>query len=123
MKILITGGAGFIGSNIAAECIRRGFFVRILDNFSTGKEEYLDPFRVKAEVVRGDIRNDEDLKRALEGIDCVLHQAALRAVERSIEDPLSSNDVNSTGTLKLLIAAKKANVKRVVYASYSSFYG
>jgi len=123
MKFLITGGAGFIGSNIAEELLRRRHFVRIIDNFSTGKLEHLKPFADKLEIIRGDIREPKDLRRALNGIDFVLHQAALRSVPRSVDDPLSTNDVNITGTLTLLAYAREAKVKRVVYASSSSVYG
>lgn len=123
MKFLVTGGAGFIGSNIAEELVRRRHSVRILDNFVTGKMEHIKHFIDRVELVRGDIRNDRDLEKALKGIDYVLHQAALRSVPRSVDDPLSSNDVNITGTLKLLLKARDAKVKRVVYASSSSAYG
>lgn len=123
MRILVTGGAGFIGSNIVEALVRRRWAVRVLDNFSTGKVENLEPFLRSIEVVRGDIRETKDLKRALKGVDIVIHQAALRSVPRSVDDPLSTNDVNITGTLKLLMEAKAAGVKRVVYASSSSVYG
>lgn len=123
MKYLVTGGAGFIGSNIAEELVRRRHTVRILDNFSTGKMEHIKHFLDRVELVRGDIRNERDLEKALKGIDYVLHQAALRSVPRSVDDPLSSNEVNITGTLKLLLKARDAKVKRVVYASSSSAYG
>jgi len=123
MKFLVTGGAGFIGSNIAEELLKRKHRVRILDNFCTGKIEHIKPFLNKVELVRGDIQKEKDLKRALKGIDFVLHQAALRSVPRSVDDPLSTNNVNITGTLKLLYHAREAKVKRVVYASSSSAYG
>lgn len=123
MKFLVTGGAGFIGSNIVEELLKRNYFVRILDNFSTGKRERIEQFLNKVELIEGDIRNEQDLKRALDGIDFVLHQAALRSVPRSVDDPLSTNEVNITGTLKLQLAAHQAKVKRVVYASSSSVYG
>jgi len=123
MKYLVTGGAGFIGSSIAGELVKLGQYVRILDNFCTGKIENMSPFINKIDLVRGDIRETKDLKKALKGIDFVLHQAALRSVPRSVEDPLSTNDVNITGTLKLLMMARELKVKRVVYASSSSAYG
>jgi nucleoside-diphosphate-sugar epimerase len=123
MKFLITGGAGFIGSNIVEELVARKHFVRVLDNFSTGKMENLEPFRDKIEVVKGDITNPADLRGALNGIEVVLHQAALRSVPRSIDDPFSSNEVNITGTLKLLLEAREQKIRRVVYASSSSVYG
>jgi len=123
IRFLVTGGAGFIGSNIAEFLLKKGYKVRILDNFSTGKLEHIKPFINKLEVVRGDIRKDRDLSKALKNVDYVLHQAALRSVPRSVDDPLSTNEVNITGTLKLLMASKKAKVKRLVYASSSSVYG
>ncbi len=130
MKLLITGGAGFIGSNIVEELLRRKYFVRVLDNFSTGKRENLDfspslhrSIASSLEVIEGDIREKKDLRKSLKRIDVVLHQAALRSVPRSVDDPLSTNEVNITGTLNLLLEAKNAGVKRVVYASSSSVYG
>jgi UDP-glucose 4-epimerase len=123
MKFLITGGAGFIGSNIAEELVRRKQQVRILDNFTTGKVEHIEPFVNKIEVIKGDIREEKDLRKALKDVDCIFHQAALRSVPRSVDDPLSTNDVNITGTLKLLMVAREMGVKRVVYASSSSAYG
>lgn len=126
---LVTGGAGFIGSNIVQELLNRGDSVRVLDNFSTGKLENLDfvglhrPRSVYYELVKGDIRDLDSCRKACRGMDYILHQAALRAVARSIDDPSSSNDVNVAGTLNILIAAKEAGVKRVVYASSSSVYG
>ncbi|OGS19486.1 MAG: Vi polysaccharide biosynthesis protein VipB/TviC [Elusimicrobia bacterium RIFOXYA2_FULL_50_26] len=123
MKFLVTGGAGFIGSNIVEELLRKKHKVRVLDNFSTGKMEHIRPFLKGIELVRGDLRKNTDLVKALKGIDYVFHQAALRSVPRSVDDPLSTNNVNITGTLNLLINARKAGVKRVVYASSSSVYG
>lgn len=123
MKFLVTGGAGFIGSNISEELLRRGHKVRIIDNFSTGKMSHIKTFKDRIEIVRGDIRKMADLRKAVKGMDYVLHQAALRSVPRSVDDPLSTNDVNVTGTLQLLMAAREAGVKRVVYASSSSAYG
>ncbi len=120
---LVTGGAGFIGSNIVEELVRRGQKVRVLDSFITGKRENLDPFLSRIEVIKGDIRDELALKRALKGIDYVIHQAALRSVPKSVDDPFTTNDINVFGTLNLLMAAKKAGVKRVVYASSSSVYG
>ncbi|HBU69947.1 MAG TPA: LPS biosynthesis protein WbpP [Elusimicrobia bacterium] len=123
MRYLVTGGAGFIGSNIAKELLKRKHYVRIIDNLSTGKLSHLNGVLSKVDFVEGDIRKEKDLQKALKGIDFVLHQAALRSVPRSVDDPLSSNDVNITGSLKLLIAARQAGVKRLVYASSSSVYG
>jgi UDP-glucose 4-epimerase len=123
MRFLVTGGAGFIGSNIAEELVKRGYEVRILDNFTTGKMEHVKDFKNKIQIVKGDIQEKKDLKKALKDIDYVFHEAALRSVPRSVDDPLSTNDVNITGTLQLLIACRDAGVKRVVYASSSSVYG
>jgi UDP-glucose 4-epimerase len=120
---LVTGGAGFIGSNIVEELVRRGQKVRVLDNFITGKLENLLPFKNKIILVKGDIRDKKAVAKALKGVDFVIHQAALRSVAKSVEDPFETNDVNVFGTLNLLVAAKKAGVKRLVYASSSSAYG
>jgi UDP-glucose 4-epimerase len=120
---LITGGAGFIGSHIAARLLVQGERVRILDDFSTGKWSNLDGFRNDVEVIEGDLRDPAALARAVKGCDVVYQQAALRSVPRSIDDPRANNDVNVTGILNLLIAAKEAGVRRVVYASSSSVYG
>lgn len=120
---LVTGGAGFIGSNIVEELVRRGERVRVLDSFITGKRENLKPFMDKIELVEGDIRDLPALDRAMKGIDYVSHQAALRSVPKSVDDPFMTNDINVFGTLNLLMAARAAKVKRVVYASSSSAYG
>lgn len=122
-RYLVTGGAGFIGSNIVEELVRRGEKVRVLDNFSTGKRENIGPFLDKIELVEGDIRDRKSLDKALRNIDYVSHQAALRSVAKSVEDPFMTNDVNVYGTLNLLAAARDHKVKRVVYASSSSAYG
>jgi nucleoside-diphosphate-sugar epimerase len=119
---LITGGAGFIGSHLAAHLRKRGEHVVVLDNFVTGTRDNLRYARPNR-LVRGDIRNPAAARRALKGIDYVLHQAALRSVPRSLEDPSASNDVNVSGTLNLLLEAVRARVKRFVYASSSSVYG
>ena len=119
---LVTGGAGFIGSNIAEAIARRGDRVRVLDNFTTGRRENLAGLE-QVEVVEGDLRNPPDVKRAVAGVEGVFHEAALRSVPRSVDDPLSSNEVNITGTLNLLMACREAKVRRVVYASSSSAYG
>jgi len=125
---LITGGAGFIGSNIAAELVGQGEQARILDNLSTGKWENLAPLlspglNPGVEFIEGDLRDLETVRQAADGVDYVLHQGALPSVQRSIEDPLATNEVNAQGTLNLLVAARDAGVKRVVYASSSSIYG
>ena len=120
---LVTGGAGFIGSNIVEELVRRGERVRVFDNFSTGKAENLAPFKGKFELVKGDLRNPKDCARAMKGITYVLHQAAFRSVPKSVDNPLAAHDNNATGTLNALMAAKAAGVKRFVYAATSSAYG
>ena len=122
-KYLVTGGAGFIGSNIVEELVKQEKEVRVLDNLSTGFEENLAPFMDRIEFQKGDIRKEEDVKKSLEGIDYVIHQAALRNVAKSVEDPEACNDVNINGTLNMLLRSKEAGVKRLVYASSSSAYG
>lgn len=123
MKYLVTGGAGFIGSHLVEELLKRGESVRIIDNFSTGKRENLALFNGRVEVVEGDIRSYHIVREAVENVDIILHQAALPSVPRSIRDPLTTNEVNVVGTLNILQAARDAKVKRVVYASSSSVYG
>lgn len=123
MKYLVTGGAGFIGSNIAEELVRRKAGVRVLDSLITGNLDNIRPFRSKIDFIKGDIRDKKDLRRALKGVDYVIHQAALRSVPKSVDDPFTTNDINVSGTLNLLMESKKAGVKRVVYASSSSAYG
>ncbi|MCX5784916.1 MAG: SDR family oxidoreductase [Elusimicrobia bacterium] len=120
---LVTGGAGFIGSNITEELIKRGERVRVFDNFSTGRKENLEPFAGKFELVKGDLRQPPDLVRAMKGVTYVLHQAAFRSVPKSVDNPRAANDNNATGTLNALMAAKKAGVRRFVYAATSSAYG
>ncbi|MBW2005586.1 MAG: SDR family oxidoreductase [Deltaproteobacteria bacterium] len=120
---LITGGGGFIGSNIVEELVKRGEKVRVLDNFSTGKRENLLPFLNTIELVEGDVRSYHIVREAVEGVDFILHQAALPSVPRSIKDPLTTNEVNVVGTLNILNAAKDEGVKRIVFASSSSIYG
>jgi len=120
---LVTGGAGFIGSNICQELVKRGESVRILDDFSTGKRENIVGFKDNVQLIEGDIRNLEIVKRAMKGVDFVLHQGALPSVERSVKDPLTTTRVNVLGTLNVLLAAREAKVKRVIYASSSSVYG
>jgi nucleoside-diphosphate-sugar epimerase len=120
---LVTGGAGFIGSHIAEELVRRGEKVRVLDNFITGKRENLAPFQNFIDLIEGDIRDLETCRRVLRGTDYVLHQAALPSVPRSIEEPLLAHDINVNGTLNLLVASIEAKVKKFVFASSSSVYG
>jgi len=118
---LVTGGAGFIGSNLVERLIELGHKVRVLDDFSTGKRENLcfSGF----ELIEGDIRDIKICKKVCKGVDFVLHQAALGSVLRSVENPLLTHEVNATGTLNMLIAAKESKVKRFIYASSSSVYG
>jgi UDP-glucose 4-epimerase len=120
---LITGGAGFIGSNLADTLVRAGERVRIFDNFTTGFRENLAAIEKEIEIVEGDLRDFKAVQRAVVGVTHIAHQAALRSVERSVDDPLSSDEVNVHGTLHLLVAARDAGVKRLVYASSSSVYG
>lgn len=120
---LITGGAGFIGSNIARELLERGESVRILDNLSTGNEKNIEGIRARVDFMRGDIRNIDDTRRAADGMDYVLHQAALPSVPRSVNNPVESLEVGILGTANVLLAARDAKVKRVVYAASSSAYG
>ncbi|WP_160069590.1 SDR family oxidoreductase [Sphingobacterium bovisgrunnientis] len=124
-KILITGGAGFIGSNLTEYFLNKGHQVVVLDNFATGHRHnisnYLDNSNFK--LIEGDIRNMDDCASAVEGVDYVLHQAALGSVPRSIKDPQTSNEVNVSGFLNMLVAARDAGVKRFVYAASSSTYG
>jgi nucleoside-diphosphate-sugar epimerase len=120
---LVTGGAGFIGSHIVTELVRRGDTVRVLDNFSTGNVDKLAHVKDSVEVIQGDLRSIDDVDRAVRGVDYVLHQGALPSVPRSIDDPITSNEVNVKGTLQILWAAHRFNVKRVVVASSSSVYG
>jgi UDP-glucose 4-epimerase len=123
MKFLVTGGAGFIGSNIVEELLKRGYTVRVLDNFATGKRENLRTFQNDIELIEGDIRSYHTVNQAVKGMDIILHQAALPSVPRSINDPLTTNDVNVGGALNILDAAKDHKVKRIVFASSSSVYG
>jgi nucleoside-diphosphate-sugar epimerase len=125
-RILVTGGAGFIGSHLVERLLGSGHAVRILDNFSTGSRDNL-PFAARydatLEVIEGDIRDRATVARAVTGVEVVFHQAAMRSVPRSVEDPLGANEHNVTGTLNVLESARRAGVRRVVYASSSSVYG
>ena len=124
-RILITGGAGFIGSNMCEYFVNKGYHVVCLDNFATGYRKNIDHLmsNEKFRLIEGDIRNMADCAEAVKGIDYVLHQAALGSVPRSIEDPILSNDVNISGFLNMLTASRDAGVKRFVYAASSSTYG
>lgn len=122
---LITGGAGFIGSNLCEAILEQGYAVRCLDNFSTGKRENLSAFEAhpRFTLIEGDIRDEAVCVKACAGADYVLHQAAWGSVPRSIEQPLTYEEINIRGTLNILEAARRSGVKRVVYASSSSVYG
>ena len=120
---LITGGAGFIGSSIARALLARGDKVRVLDNFFSGKRENLADLAKDIDLIEGDIRDPATTARACAGVEVVFHEAAIPSVPRSLADPISSNDVNIAGTLNVLHEAKKAGVRRVVYAASSSAYG
>ena len=124
-KILITGGAGFIGSNLTEYFLEKGHTIRCLDNFATGHRYNIESFleNDQYQLIEGDIRNPEDCARAVAGMDYVLHQAALGSVPRSIKDPVTTNEVNISGFLNMLVAARDAKIKRFVYAASSSTYG
>jgi UDP-glucose 4-epimerase len=121
--VLVTGGAGFIGSHVTAELLRRGHSVRVIDNFSTGSRENLAAVGGEVELIEGDIRSYERTHAATKGVECVIHLAALPSVPRSVQDPLTTNEVNVTGTLNVVLAARDAGTRRVVMASSSSVYG
>ena len=123
--ILITGGAGFIGSNLCEYFLSKGNKVRCLDNFSTGHRHNLKEFinNENFRLIEGDIRNFTDCQEAVKGVDYVLHQAALGSVPRSINDPITTNEVNVSGFLNMLVASRDAKIKRFVYAASSSTYG
>lgn len=127
MNILVTGGAGFIGSNLCEHLLNNGHSVVCLDNFSTGHIKNLLPliesFPNSFKLIVGDIRNIKDCQKAMEGVDYVLHEAALGSVPRSIKDPITTNDVNIGGFLNMLVAARDAGIKRFVFAASSSTYG
>lgn len=123
LQVLVTGGAGFIGSNLAQALTSLGATVRVLDNLSTGRLANLNGCIAEIEFVEGDIRDMDILDKAIEGVNTIFHQAALPSVPRSIADPLTTDQVNSQGTLTLLLAARDKGAKRVIYASSSSVYG
>jgi UDP-glucose 4-epimerase len=120
---LVTGGAGFVGSHIATALVERGDRVRVLDNLSTGHRSNLDHIDDRVELIEGDIADSATVARAVEGVDCIFHEAALASVPRSVETPLATHRACVTGTVELLDAARKAGVRRVVYAGSSSAYG
>ena len=124
-KILVTGGAGFIGSNLTEALLKLNNEVICLDNFATGKKENITPFLTNPNytLIEGDIRNISDCKLAVKDVDYVLHQAALGSVPRSIKDPITSNEVNVSGFLNMLTASRDSGVKRFIYAASSSTYG
>ena len=123
MNCLVTGGAGFIGTNLTRTLLAQGHRVRILDNFSTGKRENLGPFQDHIELIEGDLRSYHTVHEAARDIEVIFHQGALPSVPRSINDPITTNQVNVEGTLNILNAARDTDVRRVVYASSSSIYG
>jgi UDP-N-acetylglucosamine/UDP-N-acetyl-alpha-D-glucosaminouronate 4-epimerase len=120
---VVTGGGGFIGSHIVEELVRRKQTVKVVDNFSTGKRENVQPFASAVQVIEADLSNASDLTAMLQGADYVIHQAAIPSVPKSIIDPVKSHNANVDGTLRLLLAARDAGVRRMVYASSSSLYG
>jgi UDP-N-acetylglucosamine/UDP-N-acetylgalactosamine 4-epimerase len=124
-SILVTGGAGFIGSNLCEYFLSKNYFVVCLDNFATGKRNNINGCLKSKnfKLIEGDIRNIDDCKIAVKNVDFVLHQAALGSVPRSIHDPITSNDVNVSGFLNMLVASRDAGVKRFIYAASSSTYG
>ena len=122
-KYLVTGGAGFIGSHLVERLVNDGQEVRILDDFSSGKRENVAPFLPKIDLVEGDLRNTADCRRACDGVEIIFHEAAVPSVPRSVEDPRTSHEANIDGMFNLLMEAREAKVRRVVYAASSSAYG
>jgi nucleoside-diphosphate-sugar epimerase len=122
-KVLVTGGAGFIGSNLSEELTRRGAKVTIIDNLTTGSRENLDEINGNFEFIEGDINDDAALSKAIEGVEIVFHQAALPSVPRSVDDPAETHRVCLDGTFNLLIKSRASGVKRFIYAASSSAYG
>jgi len=122
-RYLVTGGAGFIGSHIVTRLVKDGHFVRVVDDLSSGKRENIEHIREAIEFVQCDIRNAAAVREATEGVDYVLHQAAVSSVAKSVADPVTSAAVNIAGTINVLVAARDAGVKRVVFASSAAVYG
>ena len=123
MRFLVTGGAGFIGSNLVKRLLEKGYSIRVLDNFATGLRENLTDFIKDIELIEGDIRDFWTVVKATKGIDYIIHQAALPSIPRSIDNPLTTTEVNINGTLNILEAARFNSVQRIIYASSSSVYG
>ncbi|MEW5947645.1 MAG: NAD-dependent epimerase/dehydratase family protein [bacterium] len=123
MRVLVTGGAGFIGSHVAEDFVKSGARVRVLDDFSTGRRENIEAFAGALELIEGSLADEDTVARAAEGVDVILHQGALPSVPRSHARPLESNDANVRGTLNVLLAARRTRAARVVIASSSSVYG
>lgn len=123
MNILVTGGAGFIGSHLTEKLVEQGHRVTVLDDLSTGREENIAHLRGQVRFVKGSITDRALLQEVLQGVEVVFHEAALGSVPRSVEDPLTTHEVNVTGTFNILLAARDAGVRRVVYAASSSAYG
>src|SRR5512142_2901645 len=122
-RALVTGGAGFIGSHLVEGLLARGVTVRVLDKLATGRRENLARVLTEIDFMEGDVRNLTTVRTAMRNVDVVFHEAALPSVERSVKNPLESNEVNIAGTLNVLIGARDANVGRVVYAASSAAYG
>jgi nucleoside-diphosphate-sugar epimerase len=123
LRFLVTGGAGFIGSNLVKRLVEKGYSVRVLDNFATGLRANLADFINNIELIEGDIRDFWTVVKATQGIDHIIHQAALPSIPRSIDNPLTTTEVNINGTLNILEAARLSDVQRIIYASSSSVYG
>jgi UDP-glucose 4-epimerase len=122
-RVLVTGGAGFIGSSLVEALLSRGDHVRVLDDLSTGRPDFLPAHHPALEMMAGDLRDPDTLARAVRAVDVIFHQGALRSVPLSVEKPFEFHDVNVTGTMRLLLAAREAGVRRLVFASSSSVYG
>lgn len=123
MRVLVTGGAGFIGSNLVRALLARGDDVRVLDNFSTGNRANLEELEQDVELVEGELRSYERVHNAVRGTELVFHLGALGSVPRSVQDPLTSSAVNVEGALNVMLAARDEGIRRVVFASSSSIYG